>query len=344
MSNEFHDLVVKQVIAETDDAKSFVLEITSGLRDLFGYDAGQFLTARVVVAGRELQRCYSLSSVHGLDADLKITVKRVPYGPVSNWFNDSAAVGDRLAVMRPAGFFTNRKPGQDLALFAAGSGITPIIALAKSALHASTAEQVFLFYANRNEQSVIFRAELHSLGQQFPDRLRVIHWLETVQGVPSIPHMAALARGLSHCESFVCGPAPFMEAVEAALLTRGVDQHRIHLERFTFTPPRETPADELIAEARLGLTETTQLEVTLDGQTHVIAWDPAELMLDALEKAGLKPPYSCRSGSCGACICTLVSGEAVMRVNDLLDATDIAEGLLLSCQAVARSPAIKVTY
>lgn len=347
MSVDFHELVIKDVVRETDDATSFLLEVPGEKRTLFKYGPGQFLT--VCISGEndeERQRCYSLSSVYGQDDDLKITVKRVAFGPVSNWMIDTLKPGDRLQVMRPAGMFTSRRSDRDLALFAAGSGITPIISLAKDRLRSNPAARVFLFYANRDERSVIFRSELVALAQAFSDRFRIIHWLESVQGLPSQELLARYADGLHACEHFICGPAPFMDAAAAALAGLGVDKHLIHLERFVFAAVKEAavsvPSKSDDEPTVTG--EKTSLVVTLDGNTTTVDWKPNELMLDALQAAGLNPPYSCRSGSCGACICTLESGDVEMRHNELLDEDDLAEGLILACQAIARSPEVKVGF
>lgn len=347
VSADFHQLVIEDIVRETDDARSFVLKVPADLRTLFAYGSGQFLTVCTPGDnGEQHQRCYSLSSVHGHDDDLKITVKRVPLGPVSNWMIDTLKPGDRLAVKQPAGLFTSRWPDRDLALFAAGSGITPIISLTKDRLRSHPTAGVFLFYANRDERSVIFRTELAALAQEFPDRLRVIHWLESVQALPSQNQIAGHASGLEDSEHFICGPSPFMDAVSAALSGLGIEKHLVHLERFVFASPGDPEVNQTsVAKSEAATTgEDASLTVALDGQTTTIDWKGGELLLDALQAAGLSPPYSCRSGSCGACICTLESGDIEMRHNEVLYEADMAEGLVLACQSLARSPHIKVSF
>ncbi|ATE65853.1 ferredoxin--NADP reductase [Rhizorhabdus dicambivorans] len=340
MSDNYHALEVVDVVEEIDDARTFVLAVPPDKADQFGYRSGQFLTVRLATEEGQLERCYSLSSVPGVDEHLRITVKRVPFGPVSNWMIDRVRTGDRLAVMRPAGVFVARDATRDLSLFAAGSGITPIISLAKDRLR-QPAGKVALFYANRDERSVIFKAELNQLAADYPDRFSVTHWLETVQGLPTPKLLAAHAAHLAGREHFICGPAPYMDAVAAALDHLGVDRHQVHLERFVFAAPQPVTSvpsrDQPAAEA-------SRLELTLDGRTATIDWAGGTLMLDAMQEAGFSPPYSCRSGSCGACICQLDAGEVDMQQNQVLDARDLAEGLILACQAIARSPAVKVTF
>ncbi|KQX23521.1 MULTISPECIES: ferredoxin--NADP reductase [unclassified Sphingomonas] len=340
MSDNHHWLEVLDVIEESEDARSFILAVPAEKRDQFGYRSGQFLTVRCHTEEGAFERCYSLSSVHGLDEHLRITVKRVPFGPGSNWMIDKVRKGDQLSVMRPAGMFVARDGDRDLSLFAAGSGITPILSLARDRLR-QPGGRVSLFYANRDERSVIFKAELNRLANDHPDRFSVTHWLETVQGLPTHKLLAAHAAHLAEREHFICGPAPFMDAAAAALDQLGVDRHQVHLERFVFAaaqpvtsvPGRDAPA-----------ADAARLELTLNGKTETIDWAGGALMLDAMQEAGLSPPYSCRSGSCGACICQLDAGEVDMIQNQVLDDRDLADGLILACQAVARSAEVKVTF
>lgn len=343
VSDNHHLLRVHDVIAESDDARSFVLAVPEDKRSLFTYRSGQFLTVCAPTDEGELERCYSLSSVHGVDEFLKVTVKRVPFGPVSNWMVDKVRPGDTLRVMRPAGLFVSRAPEMDLSLFAAGSGITPIVSLAKDRLLHNKGARVSLFYANRDERSVIFRTELAALAADFADRFTVTHWLESVQGLPSHKLIAAHARDLGSRENFICGPAPFMDAAAAALAQLGVDKHFVHLERFAFAAPKKQ-SPNAASQSSAQDEPDASLEVTLGGETRTLAWPADTLMLDVMEAAGLNPPYSCRAGACGACICQLDAGKVDMRHNELLDDADLAEGLVLACQAIPRSATVKVTF
>lgn len=340
MGDNYHSLEVVDVIEESEDARSFVLAVSPDKRDQFEYRSGQFLTVRCTTDEGEIERCYSLSSVHGMDEHLRITVKRVPFGPGSNWMIDRVRKGDRLSVMRPAGVFVSRAPDRDLSLFAAGSGITPILSLARDRLRRPEAK-VALFYANRDERSVIFKAELNRLAADNPGRLTVTHWLESVQGLPTPKLLAAYAGHLDGREHFVCGPAPYMDAVAAALDHLGVDRHDVHLERFVFATAQPVTSVPSRGQPQ---GDNARLTVSLNGEDSVIDWTGGTMMLDAMQEAGLNPPYSCRSGSCGACICQLEEGEVDMIQNQVLDDRDLADGLILACQAVARSAEVKVNF
>ncbi|USX54960.1 ferredoxin--NADP reductase [Lentzea sp. HUAS12] len=317
---EVHRLRVDAVIEETADARSFVL---SGAD--FSPRPGQFLTVR---AG-EVARCYSLSSAPG--EPLKITVKRTPDGYGSLWMCSELRAGMELDVLAPAGVFTPSSLDGSLLAFAAGSGITPVMSIIRAVLHGGSG-QVFLFYANRDESSVIFAGELSELARAHPDRLTVVHWLESVQGLPH--GLRAFVRPCD--EAFVCGPVPFMEAARKALH----DVPVVHVEKFVSLSSDPFGAEEPIADGR----PDAVVEVSLDGERHRFPWPARTKLLDLLLERGLDAPYSCREGACSACACRLVEGEVKMLNNDVLDSEDIAEGIVLACQSVPVTDNVKITY
>jgi 3-ketosteroid 9alpha-monooxygenase subunit B len=160
--HEYHPLRIVDVVEETSDTRSFVLEIPSTLEETFAYAAGQFCTFRATIDGASVVRCYSMSSSPDTGERLTTTVKRVPGGRMSNWMIDGLAAGDTIDVMRPAGLFVLRETDVPIVAFAGGSGITPAISIIKSAL-AATTRAIALVYANRNADSVIFADELGRL-------------------------------------------------------------------------------------------------------------------------------------------------------------------------------------
>ncbi|GAA3158853.1 ferredoxin--NADP reductase [Planomonospora alba] len=348
---------VVEVIRETADAHSLVLEPADGDRDRFGYRPGQFLTVRIPAAGEGwAARCYSLCSSPACDEKLKVTVKRVAGGHGSNWICDHVAEGDVLEVLRPSGTFTPRTLDGDLLLLAAGSGVTPVMSILKSCLYAGTGS-VALVYANRDENSVIFRDELAALAREHAGRLTVIHWLESVQGLPTAETLAALAGPYAGREAFVCGPEPFMDRAAEALAALGTPPGRVHVERFTsltgdpFADPAPAPdpapaagSAEPVAAAGDGGERAGEVEVELYGEVRTLPWPRGRRLLDVLLEAGLDAPFSCREGSCSACACVLLEGEVTLAANQVLDARDLADGLILGCQAIPVSERVKVTY
>jgi 3-ketosteroid 9alpha-monooxygenase subunit B len=307
------------------------------LADRYAYRPGQFLTLRI--PDSSLARCYSLSSSPH-EGRFAVTVKRVADGRGSNWICDHVAVGMELETLPPAGTFTPRSLDDDMAFFAAGSGITPVVSIIRAAL-AQGSGRLALVYANRDEQSVIFAAELRALAAAHPGRLLVVHWLESLQDLPTQAALAELARPFGAREHFVCGPAPFMDAVTHALRDLGVPRKRIHIERFMSLDEDPFAAPEPQATTQGA---AARLEVELDGEQHAMAWPPGTKLLDLLRDAGVDAPFSCRQGSCGACACRVTGGEVKMLRNEVLDQTDLAEGYVLACQSLPVSETVRVTF
>lgn len=228
---------------------------------------------------------------------------------------------------------------------AGGSGITPVLSLAKSALAAGRA-RVTLVYANRDPGSVIFRDELWGLAEAHPGRLTVVHWLESLQGLPTAVQLGPLVAPYAGREAYLCGPGPLMDAAETALRSAGARPRAIHRERYfslagdVFAPRPQPPAGHTSAGPTAGATA----EVELDGARHTVPWPDGTPLLDALLAAGLEAPYSCREGACSACCCRVVEGEVTMARNEVLDAQDLAEGYVLACQALPVGDRVRITY
>jgi 3-ketosteroid 9alpha-monooxygenase subunit B len=341
---DFYQVSVAEVIRETGEAYSFVLDVPPSLAATFAYRPGQFVTVRVPSEQTgSVARCYSLCSSPQSGDLPAITVKRTAGGYASNWFLDSVTAGTVLDLLPPAGTFCPGSLDGEFLLFAAGSGITPVISILKSVLAAGRG-RVALVYANRDEHSVIFAAELRRLAAAADDRLAVLHWLDSVQGTPVAAGIAALARPYAGWEPYVCGPDPYLTVVRAALGRLGVPAKRVRAERFLSlaeNPFAEPPFGEARAADR---GQAATLSVDLDGVTRTLPWPPGTRMLDVLIAAGLAAPYSCRQGICGACACQLVAGEVEMAHNEVLEATDLADGYILACQAVPLTTQVRVTY
>lgn len=339
MSEPYYSLHVRDVIEETADAKSIVFEIPREHADTFRYKPGQFLTLRIPHDGRHLLRCYSLASSPLVNEPPRVTVKRVAHGCVSNWICDRVKAGDTLEVKPPAGHFVPHSLDDDFLLFAGGSGITPIFSIIRSALLAGRG-RLRLIYANRDEQSVIYSEQLSTLAQQHPKRLEVVSLLDSVQGLPTTGQLADLSKSSMGAGCYVCGPEAFMECALEALRGAGVAPMRIHVERFVSLPDEEdaTPAVEPKGPGEI------QLEVELDGEHHQLSCARGEPILNAMLRAGLKAPHSCRQGACGSCMCTLEAGEVHLRHNQVLDKNDLAQRWILACQAIADTPSVRVRF
>jgi 3-ketosteroid 9alpha-monooxygenase subunit B len=246
--------------------------------------------------------------------------------------------GAVLDVLPPAGTFCPGSLSGDFLLFAAGSGITPVMSILKSAL-AGGRGRVVLVYANRDEGSVIFGSLLRRLAFDSGGRLVVVHWLDSLLGVPSAAALAALARPYVSFDAFICGPDAYLAVVREALGRLGVPGSRVHVERFLSLA--ENPFED--APVVVGGAAAT-LSVTLDGATTRLPWPAGIRMLDVLIEAGLDAPYSCRQGICGACACQLTGGEVEMAHNEVLEPADLADGYILACQAVSLTLEVCITY
>jgi 3-ketosteroid 9alpha-monooxygenase subunit B len=342
------ELEIAEVIVETDDARSLVFKVPNGpdgltvSSDKLRYTPGQFLTLRIPSERTgSVARCYSLCSSPHTDSALTVTVKRTVGGYASNWLCDNAQTGMRIHALAPSGTFVPKSLDGDFLLIAAGSGITPMMAICKSAL-AEGGGQVTMLYANRDEKSVIFAEALRDLTAKYPDRLSVIHWLESVQGLPSAAALARLAAPHIARQAFICGPGPFMAAAQDALRALDVPDKQVHVEVF-----RSLDTDPFVA-VKIEETEGDQppatAVVTLDGTTHELSWPRGAKLLDVLLDKGLDAPFSCREGHCGACAVLKTSGEVTMEINDVLEPSDLEEGLILGCQALPATDSVEVTY
>jgi ferredoxin-NADP reductase len=323
-------------VRETVDARSFGVEVPAGLRSTFAYEAGQFCTFRVWVDGQPHVRCYSMSSSPAVDTGLRVTVKRTPDGVVSNWINDHLSPGDVIDVARPTGLFRLAGEG-DVVLFAAGSGITPVLSLLKTAL-ATTSRRARLLYANRDLDAVIFRSELDAVQTRRGSRFTLAHRFDVDRGLVDADAVRAFAAGAEDPEYYVCGPGPFMETVEGTLLAGGVDAGRIHIERFSLEAWRPEPEP---VDASLG---TARITIDLDGRTQATDHHPGTTILQTAREMGMEPPFSCEAGSCATCMARLLEGTASMHVNNALTDDEVADGWVLTCQALPTSPLVHVAY
>lgn len=332
--HDYHPLTVADVIDETADTRSFVIAIPAALAERFAYAAGQFCTFRATIGGEPIVRCYSMSSSPDTGDPFTVTVKRVPGGKMSNWMNDMLAPGDAIDMMPPAGLFVLRAAETPIVAFAGGSGITPVLSIIKTAL-VTTAREIALVYANRGSDSVIFADALERLHVGFGGRLSLHHHLDSENGFLNAAACAELVGDRTPADFYVCGPGPYMAVVEAGLERRGVDAGRIFIERFEL--PAEAPA---AGEA----SETESIVIRLDGRRHTVAYEPGDTVLEAARRVGLKPPFNCQAGNCATCMAFLGEGKVRMRANNVLSAEEVAEGWVLTCQAIPTSRTVVVDY
>lgn len=328
----FTRLQVLERRVETAEASSFVLQVPAAQRARFSAQPGQFLTLRVPCGDPAPLRCYSLSRPVRGDGLLQITVKRVAGGQASNWLLDQLQCGDSVDVLPPAGRFVPRSLDGDLLLIGAGSGITPLRAILEEALEKGHG-RVCLWYASHDADAAIFAGALADLQRRHGQRLQLLQWFDADQGLPDAPRMAGQLAGWSNAECYLCGPQAFMATARLALAQVGVAATHIHQESFS-------AATAIDGSAKQG----SRLQLSLDGQHHALQVAPGQVLLDAMEQAGLRPPSACRSGVCAACQCKVLEGHVSLRNNQVLSEDQLRQGWTLACQAEPRSATLRIEY
>jgi 3-ketosteroid 9alpha-monooxygenase subunit B len=336
----YHQLRIAKIVQETPDARSFVLEVPAELAAQFKYRAGQFLTFKVPHEQGAFDRCYSLSSAPESDgAHLKVTVKRVEGGKGSNWFNDALKEGTSLHVLPPAGRFVLKDSGTaPLLLFGAGSGITPMMSLIKSALKAGT-RRIRLFYANRDKPSIIFDKELLELIAAHATRLEVIHHLDADQGLTTAQEILAAMKGFEGAEAYLCGPGPFMTLVERTLIDAGMPRDKVLVERF-----EASGNDAVPVEQEEGDVIPSEITIHFEGKVHKVAYKKGQTILEAARMGGLNPLSSCEEGFCASCAAKSIKGKIVLAKNDIYTDDDLANNWILTCQGHCFGPEVEITY
>ena len=352
----FYPLKIAEVRRETSDSVSLRLDVPDALRDRFAFRAGQHLTLRRDLGGEDIRRNYSLC-VAPHEGEWRIAVKQIAGGVFSSFANADLKAGDVLEVMVPHGSFTwsfDPEARRSYVAFAGGSGITPILSLMKTALATEPRSRFTLLYGNRSSATVMFLEELAALKNRYLDRLQVFHFLEDeaeeielfngrLDASKTEEVLSALVDPTTTDAFFICGPGPMMDAVEQGLLAREVPKDRILIERFTVGRPsaHDVARAEVLEQKAAGL----QLTVTLDGRRLKVAFDPAKgAILDNARAAGLPAPFACKGGVCATCRAKVISGSVEMKLNYGLSEEEVADGYVLTCQAVPTSEGVVISY
>lgn len=365
----FHPLTVAAIHRLTPDAVEVVFAVPDELTGEFDYLPGQHVAVRLQHEGREIRRSYSLCAPAG-GGELHIAVKVEPGGIFSTFANSELAVGDVVDVMTPQGSFTvavDSAARLHVAAIAAGSGITPIMALAASVLSGSPHTTFTLVYSSRTADQVMFVDELADLKDRFLGRLAVHHVLTREQRLSPVHSGRLDAERLdtlfdrlvppgSVDEWFLCGPVDLVTEVRRQLTERGTDPTRLHVELFTtgalrrdVLPPAATgPAanDVILDQGTIADLKAGEAAVTmrLTGQSATFRCGIDERVLDAALRVRSDTPFSCTGGVCGTCRAKLVSGTVEMDVNFALEPEEIEAGYILTCQAVCTSDRVEVDY
>ncbi|MGN6232145.1 MAG: 1,2-phenylacetyl-CoA epoxidase subunit PaaE [Trinickia sp.] len=357
-SPRFHSLRIREVRPETADAVSVSFEVPPELREAYRFTQGQFVTLKAHVDGEETRRSYSICvgvTDYDRNGELRIGIKRVRGGRFSNFAFDTLQPGHVVDVMTPDGrFFThlNAEQGKQYVAFSGGSGITPVLAIVKTTLDVEPRSTFTLVYGNRSVDAIMFAEELEDLKNRYMSRLVLYNVLsddmqdvDLFNGVLDQAKCAAFLETLVPAESideaFICGPAPMMDAAEAALKAAGVADSKIHVERFgTPLPQAGAPVVEITEQ-----TPAAELEIVIDGNRRKLRlpYEGASL-LDVGLHAGLALPYACKGGVCCTCRAKVLEGEVRMDKNYTLEEQEIRDGFVLTCQCHPVTERVVVSY
>ena len=331
-------LQVKEVVNETADCVT--IYFWHPLSEQIKYKAGQFITVIVPIDGKKVRRSYSMSTSPHTDTSIGITVKRVLGGMVSNYLNDRVKVGDFLEIIEPLGNFyiePDTEKSRHLVLFAAGSGITPMMSITKSILKMEPDSRITLIYGNRTEASIIFKDKIEELEYKYRERLKVHHilsrpsdyWVGQVgrisQGI-SIRFMKDSYTDFAKDEFFLCGPEGMMEDVIKGLNIYEVTKSQIHRENF-----HAPMLDEIHIEETDNSLKTQMVKVIYDGDEYEFEVKPHQSILEAALDIDIDLPYSCQAGMCTACMGKCLTGKVKMDEEEGLTDKEIAQGYILTC-------------
>ena len=348
--HNYQMLQVVDVVEETAGAKTVVLEVPRHLKSAYTYRAGQFLTIRLRLTGNQHIRCYSMSSSPAVDEHIRITVKRVEGGVVSNWFNKWAKPGLKVESMPPSGDFvlTEASDDREIIAFCSGSGVTPIHSIVATAL-ATTGRRVRLYYANQRRDSIIFAEALEQLAAAHPGRLEVVHHVYDEIGYLTPQQVAEFLGDGADRDVYVCGSRHFTATTREALTGANLPPDAVHYENFTpdasLAPADDASGLSVDRDAALATSLTETINVRLRGERISVAFTKGDTVLDAGRRASISPPFACESGICGACIAFLRDGEVAMVGGARSLAADEAEaGWILACRAIPQTPTIEIEF
>ena len=338
-AQKYFNATVREVVKVTSDAVNIVFDNPGGD---FIYEPGQFITIILTIDGKKVRRAYSLCTTPGVDEFPAVTVKRVEGGLMSNYVNDNVKAGDVIEIMEPMGMFTlpyERESERHIVLLGGGSGITPLISIMKGVISREPKSLVSLVYANRNEDSIIFKNELEAIANENSDRVKVIHSLDEPKGswdghsgLLSNDKLKGMLGELPKQDDaqtvyFTCGPEPLMNIVFDTLNEMGVPDERKNKE--SFVAGSTSPAEIIDADEASG--DPKQVKLILDGTEHSFEVAPGKPILEAALEADIDMPYSCQSGLCTACRGKCLSGKVTVEDADGLSKDEIDEGYVLTC-------------
>ena len=345
--SDFYSLTINQISRLTPNSVAVSFAVPKELENTFAFEAGQYITIKHKINGEEVRRAYSISSSPE-EKHITIGIKKVPEGRFSSYANTSLSEGDQILVMPPEGRFVYKgSPKQEnICAFAAGSGITPIMSIARTVLKSHPENKFVLVYGNQNKSEAMFLDEILELEKDYKDRFTVQFVYSRAREDDSLFGRIDTSvinfvlknkfKETRFNTFYLCGPEDMINLTKDTLKANGIAEDSIYFELFTTT---ENEAAETIAPEG-----KTTIEVLLDDEVYSFIMDKKSTVLDAVLEEDIDAPYSCQGGVCSTCIAKVTEGEAKMDKNQILTDSEIAEGLVLTCQAHPVTATLKIDY
>lgn len=347
---QFYKLSIENIVSSTPSSVIVTFTIPSNLQETFSFIPGQYINIKALVNGQEVRRSYSICNAPTKES-LSVGIKKVDDGTFSVYANTHLKVGDTLEVSAPEGRFTfapNANSAQNIALFAAGSGITPIMSILTTGLDKEPNSNFVLVFGNQSSSETMFFRELQNLKEQYPNRL-TIHYLfsrsneegslfgriesSTVNYILKNKH-----KDLNFDAFYLCGPEGMIQSVQEALTENNIDPSVIHYELFTTSTDDAETTSVDIPEGK------TQVSGVVDDEAFSFVMDASDRVLDAALENDVDAPYSCQGGICSSCIARVKEGSVEMVKNQILTDAELAEGLILTCQSLPTSSTLVIDY
>lgn len=346
--SSFYKLNIKEVKRETPSAVSVVFNIPNELQPAYKFVAGQYINLKLTLDGKEIRRAYSICSAPN-SSEVRIAIKAVKNGYFSKFANENLKVGDILEVGQPEGKFTfepNPERQKNYAAFVAGSGITPVMAILQSVLESEPNSSFVLVYGNKNPEETIFHHQLHELQLKYVGRL-FVHYVYSQTKVENELFGRIDKANINfilnnkHKEKefdkfYLCGPEEMINLATTVLKEHNVAEKNIKFELFTTSSAENTEASSYDGH--------TKITVLVDDEETTFEMSQKQTLLEAALKQGIDAPYSCQGGICSSCLARISKGTAEMKKNSILTDKEVAEGLILTCQAHPTSSEIVVDF
>ena len=347
--SHFHKLSIKNITRQTDKCVTLSFNIPDNLKPNFNFTAGQYITLKTTIDGKEVRRDYSLCS-SPKSGDITVAVKEIENGTFSKYANNNLKEGDTVEVTEPQGRFTftpNKSKARTIAAFAAGSGITPVLSIAKAVLEEEPNSTFILVYGNKTIKDTIFFDQILKLHHEYKARFDIKFVFSQSQEPDALFGRIEKStvnlivknkyKHITIDAFYLCGPEAMIHTVKDVLSENNISKDSVFFELFKVAKTEQAIENAIN-------TGETEINVIIDEEEVSFVMPQSQTILEAALDKDLDAPYSCQGGICSSCIARITEGKATMRQNNILTDNEVAEGLILTCQAHPTSLKIVVDY